>query len=94
MCRFRGAKAQDPLLFTLVQKIGLKYHLRGQTTNFIIDMLKLNVPTAFAIQTAPSGQLLPFDKLAAQQFEADIQEYIKKYRVKLELLARMKEIVV
>ncbi len=74
--------------------IGSQYIKENRPTEFIVDLLKLGVPLVFAVQCDRHGtQLLP-DKLEASKFVADVQEFIKKTRVKLKLLAKMKEILV
>lgn len=54
----------------------------------------MNVKPALVVQTDHDGYPYPLDNVATQQFEADVKDYIKTYRLKWELIARMKDIVV
>lgn len=74
--------------------IGRRYFVAKRPADFPIDLLRLGTPSVFMVRNDPLGRPLPPDKIAALAFISEVQEYIKKCRLKLQLLARMKEIVV
>ena len=65
-----------------------------QSVQFIIDLLKLGLPTLFAVRTDSTGQQSNEDKLAVAEFEHDLRNFIRKSAVKQALLTRLKDLMV
>lgn len=91
-CRFPGASSQG-ILLELVKRIGRGYFKGKRSANFPIDLLRVGIPSVFMVRVIERRPVPP-DKIAAAEFTSEIQDYIKRCRVKLQLLGRMKEIVV
>lgn len=75
-------------------RIGISYYIGRRQADFPIDLLRLGIPSVFMVRNDSQGHPLPPDKIAALEFITEVKDYIKRHRVKLQLLARMKEIVV
>lgn len=93
LCRFHGATKQT-LAHRFLLRVAAYYKEKQKATNFIPELLQLEVDGLFTVQLTEWEQPSLDDQQAATEFEIDLREYIDNNRLKSSLYSQTKKLMV
>ena len=93
ICRYPGAH-QHRFLLGFFKRVGEYYVMHGRANDFVLDLLRINVPKLFSFSDNSDAIYSEACKKVQLEFSTFIQRYIYLNALKLNLQSRMSEILV